>query len=176
MKRIGQIYRETLASHVKEGSQDRKNTFLLSFTKLSASEMNNFRKDLKKIGAEVFVARNSVAELALQELKRDSLATKIGGQTLFVWSDTDSAEVSKTLVKFCDQFDGMIIHGGVLEGALVEKNDIKRLSDLPSRQVLLSQLLQVIQSPITRLMGAFNGKTRDLIYVLKQLSEKKGGK
>ena len=67
------------------------------------------------------------------------------------------------------------IAGGLLEGKELNKNDVKKLSDLPSREVLLSMLLSTIQSPLTRLAGALNAKTRDLISVLKQLSEKKGG-
>ena len=72
-------------------------------------------------------------------------------------------------------FETVIVQGGLLQGKLIEQADIKKLSELPSRDVLLSMLLSAIQSPLTRLAGALNAKTRDLVSVLKQLSEKKGG-
>jgi len=175
MKKVGQVLRENLASNLKEGLQSRSNAFVLSYSRLSAGQMNNLRKDLKKIGAQVFVSKNRIAKIALKEIQKDSLAERIKGQTLFVWSSTDSAEVSKTLVKFSKEWEGLVIHGGLLEGAVMNESEIQRLSELPSRDVLLAQLLQVMQSPITGLMGVLNGKTRELIYLLKQLSEKKGG-
>jgi len=177
MKKIGRIYRETLIGHLKNGIEQNKNIFLFNFSYLSSLQINTLRKDLKKTGAHVFVSKNSVAKLALKSLKQDQLAGRIKGQTAFVWSDADSVDVSKVLVKFSDDLKTktLIIHGGLLDGSLLSHDDVKTLSSLPPRQVLLSQLLGIIQAPVARLLGDLNAKSRDLLSILKQLSEKKGG-
>lgn len=177
LENVGKVYRATLVTRIKDELKNSKSTFLLSYSALSASQLNVFRKDLKKIGATVYVSKNRIAEIALKEFKQDKLAGTIERQTAFVWTNagSDSVEVSKLLVKFLKDFKGLAVHGGLIEGEFLGKDDVKRLSDLPSREVLLTQLLQTMISPVTRLQSALNSKTHDLLSILEQLKEKKGG-
>jgi len=174
-KSIGQLYRERLVDHVKAGISDNDNVFLISYSKVSGISMSDLRKDLKQTGAQMYIAKNSIARLAFKDSEQKKLGEKIEGQSALVWGGNDSAEVSKVLVKFVKDAENIILRGGLLQGRLLAIDDIKRLSELPSRTVLLSMLLSAVQSPLTRLAGALNAKTRDLVSVLKQLSEKKGG-
>ena len=176
MSGVGKLFRESMVNRVKESVEKRNSTFLLSYTGVSGPQMNSLRKGLKQVGADFYVSKKSIAQIALKGLKFDQLAEAVGGQTAFVWTDKDSAEVSRTLIKFTKECKGVLIQGGLLQGLLLEKTDIERLSDLPPKPVLLSKLLGTMQSPLIRLAGALNGKTRDLLSLLKQLSEKKGGK
>ena len=176
MKKIGKIFRESLVSHIKESVQGLDSTFLVNYSKVSAPQMNDFRKRMKQVGAEIFVAKNSFARLALQEFDSRELLTGLEGQTAFVWSNTNSLDVSKALVKFTKETGGILLKGAFVDGKILSKGDVECLSQLPSRDVLLSQLLQVIESPLTRLAGILNTKTRDLLSILKQLSERKEGK
>lgn len=176
MKTIGQLFREVLANDVKKGINKNNNVFLLSYSKLSSAQICDLRKNLKKTGAEVYVSKNTIARLALKDLNFQELADKVDSQTAFIWSNTDAVDVAKVLVNFVKEFDVVKIQGGLLQGRILDNNDVKRLSDLPTREVLLSQLLGTIQAPLSRLASALNAKTRDLLSILKQLSEKKGGK
>jgi len=175
MKRVGQLFREKLVNEIKDGFNNHSSIFLLSYSQLSGQDINDFRKNLNKAGANVCASKNTIARLALKDVRQESLAEKISGQTAFVWSNEDSAAVSKILIDFEKEFEGVIVQGGLLDGKILDQSDIKRLSDLPSREVLLSQLLGTIQAPLTRLIGAFNAKSRDLLSILKQLGEQKGG-
>lgn len=175
MKRIGQIFREKMADRLKEGISQNGCLFLVSYAQVPAGRLSDFRKKLKEAGAQVYVSRNSIAQIALKDLKQDNLAERITGQMAFVWSQADAVEISKALTKFIEGCENIKIQGGLLEGRVLTQEDILRLSQLPSREVLLSMLLSTIQSPLSRLAGALNAKTRELLSVLKQLSEKKGG-
>ncbi len=176
MKKIGKIFRESMVTQIKDGVTKRTSTFVVSYDKVSASQMNSLRKGLRSVGAHIYVSRKSLAQIALNDMKFNKLAERVAGQTAFVWSDADSAEISKTLVKFTKECQGVVIQGALLSGAVLEQNDVVRLSDLPSKNVLRAQLLGTLNAPMTRLLGALNGKSRDLLSILKQLSEKKGGK
>ena len=175
MKKVGQIYREGMAGELEDGLDKNSMAFLISYSQLSGAKINEIRKTLKGAGAQMYVAKNRIAKRALKELQHDELADKVSGQTAIIWSNSDSVEVSKILVNFVKEIESLKLQGGVLEGRVLQFDDVKRLSDLPSRQVLLSTLLGTIQAPITRLMSAMNAKSRDLLSILKQLSEKKGG-
>lgn len=173
--KIGRIIRERMAEEIKQCVESRGNTFVISYSGVNGFQMNQFRKNLEKIGSQVFVSRNTIAQLALKELSYEKLAEKISGQTAFIWSDADSVEISKILIKFGKEREGVVVQGGILDGNFIGADEVKRLADLPSREILLTMLAATIQSPLTRLASALNGKTRELIYLLKQLSEQKGG-
>ncbi len=178
MMKAGTIYRESISKFLKDNVQNRSSVFVISYTKVSSLQMDTLRKTLKKVGAKVYVSKNSVAQRTLKDLQFEPLAQKISGQTAFVLSDVDSVEISKALTKFSKECGGVLIQGGLLQGKVLNVSDVKRLSNLPSREALLSQLLGVIQSPLVGFMSALNNKTQDLLSVLKQLSEQKekGGK
>ncbi|MFC1510706.1 50S ribosomal protein L10 [Candidatus Omnitrophota bacterium] len=175
MKKVGTLFRESLANRIKEGVNNNSNVFLLSYSALSGLKNSDLRKNLKKIGAEVYVTKNSIARLALKECEKEDLAQRVDRQTAFVFGNADSVELSKVLVDFEKQCDTFAVQGGLLEGKILDQADVKKLSELPSREVLLSMLLATIQSPLTSLAGALNAKTRELLSILKQLSEKNGG-
>jgi len=175
MKKVGQLYRESLVNQIKDGVDSNSCAFIMSYSNLSSIKLSNLRKTLKKAGANMYVTKNSVASVALKDLEHEKLVDGIADQTAFIWSNSDSAEISKILVNFAKEGKKVSVNGGILEGRILTGSDITRLSDLPSREVLLAMLLSTIQSPLTRLAGALNAKTRDLLSILKQLSEKKGG-
>ncbi|MBF0384902.1 MAG: 50S ribosomal protein L10 [Candidatus Omnitrophica bacterium] len=175
MKRVGQVYREKLIKEITDNLGKNKSVFLMSYSKLSGPKIDQLRKSLNKKGADVYVSKNSVARIALKEAEYVDLADKVSDQTAFIWTNSDSVEVSKVLINFIKGIQTVNIRGGVVEGRVIASDDVKKLSDLPSREVLLSMLLGTIQAPLTRFAGALNAKTRDLLSILKQLSEKKGG-
>ena len=172
MKRVGRLFRENLVSHVQEGLKKRNNVFMVSYSRVSGPQMNTLRKGLKSVGAHFYISRNSMAELALKSLNHEKLISKINGQTAFVFSDADSVAVSKVLIKFSKECAGLVIQGGLLEGDVLEKGDVERLSELPSKEVLLTMFFRTLNTPVTRLARALNAKTRDLLSILKQLSER----
>ena len=173
MKKVGRIFRESLVSKIKEGVDNTSSVFIVNYSKLSGAQLSDFRKNLKQAGVRVQVVRNTMARRALKDADFEELVDKVEGPTAFVYGDADSVEISKILVKFAKDCEGVTVRGGLLEKKVLNEADVQRLADLPSREMLLAMLLSAIQSPLTRFAGALNAKTRDLLSILKQLSEKK---
>jgi large subunit ribosomal protein L10 len=171
MIKVGTLYRQKMADSVKSGVSEKASTFVVSYRGISSAKMNILRKDLKRKKAQVLVSKTSVARIALKEAKQDDLAGRIEGQLALILSNADASEVSKVLVKFAKDYEGFIVRGGVLDGAFLTEDEVKTLSDLPSREVLLAKLLGTMSAPLSRFAGALNGKTRALISILKQKSD-----
>ena len=74
--RVGKVLRASLMKGIKDGIQNNQAVFLLSYSALSASQMDSLRKNLHRVGAQVHVPKNRIAKLALKELKNDTLAKK----------------------------------------------------------------------------------------------------
>lgn len=175
MKRVGQILRKQFVDGLSADLDNNQNAFILSYSSMNSNAIGDLRKNLNKAGAKMVVTKNRIASLVLKNLGKDDLIESIGDQTAFVVSNEDSVEVSKILVDFAKGFEGLKVKGGLLEGRVLDSSDVVNLSELPPKEVLQAQLLAMIQAPITRLMGAMNAKTRDLLSILKQYSEKMGG-
>ena len=173
--KVGSILRQKMASSVKGGVTEKANTFVVTYTGISSAKMDSLRKDLKRKKADVLVSKTSVARLALKEANYETLANRIEGQMALVLSDADASEISKILVKFAKDYEGFVVKGGVLDGAMLTEDQVKTLSDLPSREVLLAKFMGTLSAPITRFAGALNAKTRDFASILKQKSEQQGG-
>ena len=173
--RVGELYRQKIAACVKDGVAKNSSTFVVSFHGISCAKMDSLRKDLKRKKADVLVAKTSVADIAFKEARHQPLADCLEGQMALVLSNSDASEISKILVKFAKDCEGFVLKGMLLDGNMLDPDTIKALSALPPRNVLLAQVLGTMQAPLTRFMGALNAKTRDLCFLLKQLSEKKGG-
>jgi len=174
MMKVGTLYRQRMATSVKEGVSKKSSTFVVSYRGISSAQMNTLRKNLHRKKAEVLVSKTSVARIALKEAKFEDLAARIEGQMALILSNADASEVSQILIKFAKDCEGFIVRGGMLDGAFLTQEQIKTLSDLPSREVLLAKLLGTMVAPLTRFAGALNAKTRDMISILKQKSEKGG--
>ncbi len=173
--KVGEIFRKQLVSTIKNGVDKNQNTFLVSYSGVSSAQMNVLRKNLSKKSAKMKVTKSKIARIALKDQKLEPAYTNVRDQVAFVHTDSDAAEVSKILVKFSKECKGFAVQGGLLEGVFLVKEDVSRLSDLPSRDVLIAKLLSLIQSPATKLAYILNAKSRDLLSILKQYSEKKGG-
>jgi large subunit ribosomal protein L10 len=176
MKKVGHLIRENISDCICQGVQNRVNTFVVGYSKISSPQMNDLRKALSLAGAEMYVSKRRIAQKALESLDFNELSKQIDKQAAFIWSDKESVDVSKVLMKFSESFEDLSVQGAILEGKFIDRGEVKRLSSLPSREVLLTLLVQTIQSPLARLSSVLNGKTRELINLLKQLSEKSGGK
>jgi len=172
MIKVGTLYRQKIANSVKEGLTKKTSTFVVSYRGISSAKMNILRKDLRRKKAEVLVTKTSVARIALKESNQESLANSIEGQMALILSNADASEVSKVLVNFAKSYEGFTVKGGVLDGAFLSQEEVNTLSSLPSREVLLAKLLGTMIAPVSRFEGALNGKTRDLMSILKQKSEK----
>jgi large subunit ribosomal protein L10 len=175
MMKVGKIYRDKVVGKIKDGVTKQQASILVNYNKISSGDISSLRKVLQKNKAKMYSSRNSLVKVALKGTEMSSLAEDLKGTTAFIWTDADASVVSKLLVKFSEKNETFAIRGGVFQKSVLRKEDIKRLADLPAKEVLVAQLLGTLQSPMTRLARTLNGKTTELILILKQLSEKRGG-
>jgi large subunit ribosomal protein L10 len=86
---------------------------------------------------------------------------------------SDPSIISKALVKFSKEHEPLKICGGFADGAILSSKDIIAIAALPSREVLLTRLAIVLNSPIRGLAVSLNGIICKLAYALNAVKDKK---
>ncbi len=175
MIKVGKLYRDKMVKTIKDGFEKESTTIVVGFQKISSGNISSLRKLLRQKKARMHSVRNSLVKVAFKGSAHASLVDSLSGQTAVIVTSVDASEIAKILVKFAEKNENFVFFGGILDKSLIRKEDIKRIASLPAREVLLAQLLGTLNSPMTRLARALNGKTTEFISILKQLSEKKGG-
>lgn len=145
-----------------------------SYKGLTAQDLNELRKELRSISGEYMVVKDIMATKALSEGPNNMLADLIKGEIGIAFhKKEDPSCVPKILVKFSKDHEVLKIRGGIMNGKIISEQDIISLAMLPSREVLLGKLANVLNAPIQGLAGALNAIICKFLYALNALKEKK---
>ena len=141
---------------------------LTDYRGLSTTELNDLRRKLRESSIEYRVVKNSLAQLAAKRAGRDDLASLFDGPIGIAFSDGDITVPAKTLTDHVRTAKSiLVIKGGFLETELLTAADVKTLSILPTRDMLLSKVLAGMQSPIVNLINTLASPIRGITGILQ---------
>lgn len=140
---------------------------VLDYTGMTVPQFTELRTRLGGVGSVCHVAKNSYMRKALEEAGLPDLGAALTGQTAFITGDSDVCGAAKIVKNFEKEFKKPALRGGILDGAVLDEAQIKSLADLPSREVLLAQLLGVINAPATKLLRTINEPGASLARVIQ---------
>ena len=151
-----------------------RSPFLLvtDYKQMKVDQFGELRNRLAPAGAEVRVVKNSFLKRAMADSGMPDVADKLTGQTAIVMGDKDVAPVAKILKTFAAEFKIAALKIGVVNKAVISKSDVEALAELPSREILLAQLLGLLQTPATRLVRILNEPAAAFARLLKAKGEK----
>jgi len=135
---------------------------------LTTSEINDLRGKLREAGIEYHVVKNSLAQIAAKNAGLDQLTTAFQGPMAVAFGYGEAPEVARILTDFIRSTKSiMSIKGGFLPDRVLSTGEVEILARLPSRQVLLAQVVTGMQSPIYRLVNVLAGPIRGIMGVLQ---------
>jgi len=140
---------------------------------LTVTEFEELRSALKKCDSEVKVAKNTLLRMASQSSTYAPLSDHFKGTTAVALAYGDPVSPAKVIVEFAKTHEKLKIRSAVLEGKLLSIADLTSLSTLPSKEILLSQLLSVMQAVPTGFVRVLNAIPQKFVYALQSLKEKK---
>lgn len=140
---------------------------------LTVAQLQKIRIELKKCNSEIRVAKNTLLRRAVTETDSDVLSEDFIGTTAVVMAYDDPVAPAKALAKFAEDYDKFIIRSAVLEGEKLGPEELIALSKLPSKEVLLSQLLSVLNGVPTGLVQVLSAVPRNFVYGLQALKDQK---
>ncbi len=146
---------------------------LASCEGVTVDQMTALRKDIRNLGDEMRVVKNTLLRRALQNLGREEFGKLLVGSTAVTFGYNDEASPVKALYEFAEKAPKLKFKGGMLGEKMLSIKDLEALSKLPNRKQLLSMLLSTMIGPIRNMVSVTQGPIRKFVYALQALKEKK---
>ncbi len=161
--------RQATVESLTEQLKGSPNVFVTDFTGLNVLRMTELRRRLRSAGVEYVVVKNTLAQRAFAANGVAVLDEHLAGPTGLVLSGSDPLAGAKVLTDFAREFERPAIKIGLVDGKPVTAVQVKRLAELPPREVLLSQLAGYIQAPMAQFVGVMNGLMYQMVGALEAL-------
>ncbi len=129
---------------------------LAEYRGLTSGQLNRVRRVIREADGRCRVAKNTLAKRAVAETTWQPLTRMLEGPVAIILAFADPIAVAKATSRLADDLPKLQIKGAVLDGALVTTAGVKELAALPSREVVLAQLLGLLQAPATQLVRTLN--------------------
>jgi large subunit ribosomal protein L10 len=136
---------------------------LAEYRGLTVEHLNNLRRQARDKGVYLHVLKNTLARRAVAGTPFEVASESMVGPLIYGFSE-DAVAAAKVLSDFAKVNDKLVVKGGAYAGRILSADGVKSLAAIPSKEVLLAQLLGLMQSPVSR-----------MARVLAAIAEERGG-
>lgn len=143
--------------------------YVTDYAGLNVHNVTELRRRLRRAGVEYLVVKNTLALRALQSSRIAGLDAHFAGPTALALTATDAAAAAKVLTDFAKEFQKPAVRAAVVDGREVTPAQVKRLAQLPPREVLLGQLAGALQAPLAGFVGALSGLLSTFVGAVEAL-------
>lgn len=170
---------QNLAEKIKQA----KSLVLVDFSNLSVPLQNKLRQTVVEAGGEFRVVKNNLFKLAFKKGKTGLSDRQAGlspdfdfekienlrGPTAALFSLKDELAPLKVLVQFIKDYQLPRLKFGFFEGQLIDKEKIETLAKIPNQEVLITQTISLINSPLSGLVSGLQSNLNQLVGVLENI-------
>lgn len=158
--------------HLKEQLEESEAAIFAEFRGLKVQEMKELRRALADSDTEFRVVKNTLTRIAVREANLEDLLPMLEGSTAIAFIKGDPVAAAKGLDEIAKKYPALVIKGGLLSGKVFGAEQAQALAKIKPREVILSQLAGLLQSPAQKLASLLQAPIRNLGYLLAALLDK----
>jgi large subunit ribosomal protein L10 len=148
---------------------DARAIYVTDYQGLTVGKVTDLRRRLHKAGVDYVVVKNTLALRALKAASVSGLDTHVTGPTAFALSQGDAAAAAKVLTDFAKEFEKPALKAAIVDGRSISPEQVRRLAQLPPRDVLLGELAGALQGPLAGFVGALTGLLSTFVGAVEAL-------
>jgi large subunit ribosomal protein L10 len=167
--------KEALVSALTERFQGVPNAFLVNYRGLNVAQSEELRKKIRENDAEFLVVKNTLALRAITETPMEQLKDFFEGPTAVVLNKEDPIALAKIIKSFSKDYPVLTFKAAIAEGELINESEFKDFANLPSREALISKLLFMLGSSLSKLNGMMQAPLQNLMRLMNQVKGKPDG-
>ena len=141
--------KEAVISEVTTLAAQAQTMVIAEYRGITVTDMTRLRSDARSKGVSLSVLKNTLARRAVAGSGFEVVADQMTGPLIYGFS-VDAVAAAKVVAEFAKTNDKLVIRAGAYGGKVLDVNGVKQLASIPSKEVLLAQLLGLMQSPISR--------------------------
>jgi large subunit ribosomal protein L10 len=145
---------------------------LTEYRGLKVGDLARLRRALRSAGAEFKIYKNTLVRRATAEAGTSVIDPLLEGPTAIAFVEADVAAAAKVLRDFARTNPALVVKGSLVGGTLFDASSTARLADLPSREVLLSQIAGALAAPMQQFASLLKALPQNLAYGIAALVEK----
>lgn len=165
--------KEKVVAGLRERLRKACGTFLVDYQGLNVEALTKLRRELRAANVEFQVVKNRLLSLASQGTEAVVLEDYLAGPCALAITYDDVVTPAKLLTRFGQDYEALEIRIGQINGEIIDLPAIKRLARLPSREILLSQLLGSLSGVPTSFVRVLSEVLRRLFTVLEAIKSQK---
>ena len=169
---------ELIEQYVEQLKQS-QGVILADYRGLSVNDISGVRNKMRPIGGRFQVVKNRLLALALKEIDISLPEEWLTGPTAASFCHDEVPPVAKALTDAQKDMEALRIKGGLMGTSLIGAEQVHAIAELPSREVLLAQVLGTINAPASQMAGVVSSGIRQVLNVLQayvdKLQESGGG-
>ena len=168
--------KERLVAELTDRLKTTETLIVADYRGLSVPEIDELRGKLLEHGARFSVVKNTLTKRAAEAAGVEALLALLEGPTAIAFLETDGDPVATAkALDDAARSEALVIKGGILDGAEIAADDVKRLAKLPPADTLRAQLVGALAGSLTTVVGLFAAPMRDIVGVIdariRQLEE-----
>lgn len=140
--------KKALVEGITERLKNSCTGLLVSYQGINVADDTKLRKELRESGVDYTVIKNTLLTRALEQAGLADLTSTLAGSTALATSNEDYAAAARILCGYAKGSKTFEVKGGYLDGEIIDMDTIINLSKLPTRDVLLANVLGAFQAPI----------------------------
>jgi large subunit ribosomal protein L10 len=169
---MSKYVKELMMDQLRSDLGDNKSLLILDLKDLDAQGEYQLRRDLRKKSIHLRVLKNSLARRVFADLGMDGLSQFLVGPSAAAWGGEGIAELAKEISKQVKALKKPAIKGGAVDGVVVGPGQVEDITKLPSREVLIGQVLTILLSPAREALALVTSPASTLIGQLEAFLEK----
>ena len=142
---------------------------------MESNDNNNFRHGLAEKAIKITVVKNSQAKRAFEGTDLEGLSDMIDGPSALVYpisEDTSVVNVARELVDWAKKLEQLEFRGAILDGIMFGPDQIKTLSEYPTKEEAQAKVVTLLLSPARNLVGGISAPAGNIAGILKTIQEK----
>ena len=161
--------------NLQEKIQKAKSITFVDYLGLSVNNISDFRSKIREIDGETVVTKNTLLKIALKEEKypEKDFKEKLDGPTAAIFSYSDPFSPIKTIFEFSKRLELPKVKFSFIEKAYTSAEDVKTISELPSKEELLTKIVGSLNSPLSGFINVLGGTQRNFVSVISRIADTK---
>ena len=142
--------KSALVEEIATKLKDAQSAVIVEYRGLSVAEVTELRRNLRDEDVEFKVYKNTLVRRATESTGYEELNAQLTGPNAIAFGHSDAVAPARVLAKFAKDHEALVIKAGVVEGKVLDVEEIKEISKLPNREGMYSMLLGMLQAPVSK--------------------------